>query len=171
VLELANPTAVNAGLSQHIDRIDVYRDRRIIMRTCRLGVFEGIEVILSGTDRAHRDGLDDGNPSTSHIESVKPRRRARLRLDKSSTASPGSTPTARDVTDPDRFAGLEPRWFWEDHLELPAKQCWSALHAEEVHRRRSETGWSLQKLADAFGKSIPTIRRALRIASERIGTS
>jgi DNA-directed RNA polymerase specialized sigma24 family protein len=51
-------------------------------------------------------------------------------------------------------------------MEYPGKRCWAKDHAAEVLRLKKEQGLSLRKLAEHFGKSIPTIRHALRLARE-----
>ena len=167
VLESANPTMVNAELSMHIDRIDAYPDYRVVMRTCRLGVFEGAEALLSCPDGVEGDVTPSDSASTeSCTPKVRPRRRAKLRVEPSFSDDARPGPAACDVQDPDRFAGLRPNWFWEDTFELPRKQCWSAKHAREVKQKRDQTGWTQTKLTDHFGVSRPTIRRAIELAEQ-----
>jgi hypothetical protein len=62
-----------------------------------------------------------------------------------------------------RFAGLGPEWFWEDTFQLPRKTCWAREQAAEVARLRAG-GLTLEELAVHFGKSVPTIRAALKRA-------
>jgi DNA-binding CsgD family transcriptional regulator len=70
--------------------------------------------------------------------------------------------TAADVG---RFAELAAHWFWEDTFQIPGRICWAAEHAVEVAQLRGG-GLTMEKLAERFGKTIPTIRNALRLAAE-----
>ncbi len=98
---------------------------------------------------------------------AKPRRRAVRRVVAEDGNQAALQAAAHQAADVDRFAGLGPEWFWEDTFQVPGKRCWSEEHAVEVAAKKQETGWSLPKLAEHFGKSIPTIRRALGIAQEQ----
>ena len=67
--------------------------------------------------------------------------------------------------DPKRFSDLGPEWFWEDTLEVPKPTYWAAEYAAEVVRLRAD-GMTIEKLAAHFGKTPPTIRKALRIGAK-----
>ncbi len=168
VMKLANPTALNIQLAHHIDTIEADRDRRIVIRTCRLGVFEGLEVLLAGTASPRRELVDSSGSLPLKGTVVTPRQRARLRHEGTTIGPSPAATCGRDIHDPDRFARLGGRWFWEDHIELPAKRCWSELNAERVLELRQKNDWTHRRLSEELGKSIPTIRKALKIARERM---
>ncbi|MHC4236631.1 MAG: recombinase family protein, partial [Planctomycetota bacterium] len=71
-LGLTNPTTLNVELSQHIDRIEVHRDRRIVLRTCRLGIFEGVEVLISGSNGQDRRADQNGDSKRGTLDVVTP---------------------------------------------------------------------------------------------------
>ena len=97
---------------------------------------------------------------------VTPRRRPQRHLSDPFTGSSVTATDLLDVHDPRRFDGLTPNWFWTDAFESPGRRCWAKEHANEVRRIRDQRGVSLKKLAALFGKSIPTIRHALKIAHD-----
>jgi DNA-binding CsgD family transcriptional regulator len=66
--------------------------------------------------------------------------------------------------DPDRFAGLADEFVWEESLHLSQKLSWAEEYAAEVARLRI-AGTTVERLAEQFGKSVPTIRSALRRAA------
>jgi hypothetical protein len=158
VLAQNNPSRGNLELSLHIDQIRCHQDGRVVVRTCKLGALAGVMGLVSNTPAA-----EAGPPATLGQDQVAtPRRRARLRIDSADENAEELREAAVTVADVHRFAGLGPEWFWEDTIQIPRRTCWSEEHAAEVAARKQETGWSLAKLADHFGKSIPTIRLALK---------
>jgi DNA invertase Pin-like site-specific DNA recombinase len=172
VLATANPTAINAELSLHIDRVEAYPDGRVVMFTCKLGLFEGVEALLARPDGDAAEGPEAGSiGNQTAVPRIRPRRRGKLRVDRSQTSDTRPGHVTRDIQDPQRFAGLEPNWFWKDTLQCPWRRCWAKDHADEVLRTWTEQRMSLTELADRFGKSIPTIRHALKIAREQNGSN
>jgi DNA invertase Pin-like site-specific DNA recombinase len=138
VLARGNPTEINAELAKHIVAIKVFPDERVVLQTTRLGLFEGVEVMLT----------EQARPAPPVNEDL-----------------PGNGRTRRS-----RFGDrveLPLRWVDEAIFRAPRRRCWSDANAEEVARHRLETGDSLAKVAKHFDRSIPTIRRALRVAQER----
>lgn len=160
VLGGGNPTRGNLELSLHIDRIDCFVDGQVLMRTSRLGVFEGAVELLrrpegpAGGPLAHDPNL---------LGKIRPRRRARLRVEEDLSKGNGRLPQMDHATNPERFAGLEDRWFWQDSLEVPRSSSWAERNAAEVAKLRV-TGMTLEQLAAHFRKTPPTIRKALRLA-------
>jgi transposase-like protein len=73
---------------------------------------------------------------------------------------------AFSAADPLRFAGLSNDWFWEDRFQIPERMCWSEENALEVAGFRLEHRESIKKTAEYFGKTPPTIRKALKLAKE-----
>jgi hypothetical protein len=162
VLASGNVTLGNLELGRHIDRIDAYPDGSVVLRTTKLGVFEGAVALLS-----RPEGAPVARPA-SDTKRVKPRRRGRLRVDGPLPDGSGLVSNPEPGLDPGRFSGLGPEWFWEDLLEIPRPTFWSADHADEVLRFRQEhPEWTMVQLCAYFGKTSPTIRKALRIAAER----
>jgi hypothetical protein len=163
VLATQNPSRTNLELSLHIDAIRCYQDGRVVVRTCKLGALAGSTDLLVRPG----DGSAQGSAGDSEAMAAKPRRRAVRRVAADDGNQADLQAAAHQAADLERFAGLGPEWFWEDTFQVPRKTCWSEEHAAEVAAKKQETGWSLAKLAEHFGKSIPTIRRALRLAQEQ----
>jgi hypothetical protein len=161
VLASGNAALGNLELSRHIDRIDVHADGRVVMRTSKLGIFEGAVAQLARPSGSAPPTADE--PGTKRIQ---PRRRGRLRVDEPLGSGPGPLPEIPESLDPGRFADLDAKWFWEDVFEMPRSSCWAAEHASEVSQLRGE-GWTIDRLIAYFGRSKAAIRHALRIAAER----
>jgi DNA invertase Pin-like site-specific DNA recombinase len=160
VLGGTNPTLGNLELALHIDRIDCFADGQVLMRTSRLGMFEGVvELLRRPVVR------EPGQQATGAVprQPIKPRRRARHRIEEAPSQERGRLARTDQATDPERFAGLEDRWFWEDRLQVPQAASWAARHATEVAELRA-TGMTVAALAAHFGKTPPTIRNALALA-------
>ena len=163
------PTLGNLELSLHIDRIVCHKDGSIVMRTCKLGSFTGALDLLIDHDPVSDEHSD---PDTTDGEyRPRSRRRGRVRVDPEDDAGFDMVAAANFAADPDRFAGLPDDWFWVDRFTIPDKEPgWSSANAEIVHRRyqeiERETGKtpSLSALAREFGKSRPSISRALAIS-------
>jgi DNA invertase Pin-like site-specific DNA recombinase len=162
VLGRGNPSDINFELSLHIDGIDVGADGTVIMRTCKLGCFEGASELLAVADQ--QEGSMGNGTGVIAGHRVRNRRRGQLRL-----ADPDllGNPQAHEqnfVATADRFEGLEDQWFWEEQLPMTRQVSWTRRHAAEVAALRASDrkAWSLQKLANHFGVSKPTISAALR---------
>lgn len=145
ILNRSSPTVVHRLLAHHIDRIVVGNRGEVNVSTHRLGVFEG------STLEFGPDGRSDRNPVAA--------------------SAPGDrTPSSRSAAEAnsERPCGSElsrGRWCNDELFRLPQRACWSAEHAEEVARFKAETGLPLKQIGQHFGKSVPTIRRALRLAA------
>jgi DNA invertase Pin-like site-specific DNA recombinase len=163
-LDKGAPTRGNLELSQHIEQIEVFADGRILMHTCRLGIFDGV-VELVRRARGESRTTNPSPPGAANVVVARPRTRRRLRPE---DGEGEEDRTALQIAqDPMRFAGLDSKWFWVDSLEMPQFQCWSQSHAAEVAAKRAENPklWTIQKLALHFGVARPTIRSALARAA------
>lgn len=160
VLAGNNPTQGNIELSRHIDRIECFADGKVVLRSTLLGIFDGAVPLLR---RARGGGDRDAptNGSDKPLAQVKPRRRAQLRVEEP-VSEHDSAQGAMDISDPERFSGLDACWFWEDVLEIPRALSWAEAHAAEVARLRATM--TMEQLATHFGKTIPTIRNSLKKA-------
>ena len=164
VLAAGNPTFGNLELGRHIDRIDAFPDGSVVLRTSKLGIFEGAAALLARPDAAPLPSATADGP----VRTVTPRRRGRLRVESPTLGDPASAPESQPGLDPNRFANLDPEWFWEDALEIPRPTFWSDEHAEEVLRvRREHPDWTVDRLCHHFGVTPPTLRKALRIGEQR----
>jgi hypothetical protein len=67
--------------------------------------------------------------------------------------------------DPERFVGLADAFFWKESMTVDRPKPWVEEYAHEVGRQRSE-GKTHEQLATQFGVTLPTIRKALRIAAK-----
>jgi DNA-binding CsgD family transcriptional regulator len=162
VLASNNATLANLELSMHIDRVTCYADGKIIMRTCKLGALPSVLEQVVQEDRPARSPRTSTDDDRAALASL--RRRPRLRVDSSGEDGEDVRAALDAASDPDRFAGLDDRWFWEDTFQVPRKKSWAEEHALEVAQLRAE-GLTLEKLRDQFGKSVPTIRKAMRYAA------
>jgi hypothetical protein len=159
VLAKNNPSMGNIELAHHIDRIDCFGSGKIVVRTCTLGVVAGAVDFL-----ANQNGSQGRNAvSQAGVRRVKPRRLTRRRLDSGEPVTEDLKARAAWATDPQRFADLDERWFEERVFTVPKRLSWVEEHAPEVAARR-KLNETEQQLAEHFGKSLPTIRAALRIA-------
>jgi hypothetical protein len=161
ILAGQNPSRTNMELSLHIDTIQSYRDGRIVVRTCMLGALAGTAELFSRPP----DVSPQGTAGASDAMVAKPRRRALRRVVADDGNQSALQAAAHEAADVDRFADLGPEWFWVDEFRLPEKTCWTQKYAEEVAALRA-TGWTIARLVAHFGKTIPTIRAALRLAKK-----
>jgi hypothetical protein len=156
----ANSTLVNLELMRHIERIDCHRDGRVVMRGTLLGLFEGAVELLSRQEAS----VDVVVDPVETCGKVKPRRRGRLRIDDLSADAGLDLGVPDTVLDPNRFQGLPEQFMWEERFYLSRKLSWAEEHAADVAGARAE-GLTMQGLAERFGKTVPTIRAALRCAA------
>jgi len=159
VLAAHNPTLANIELAQHIDRINCFADGRVVLRTCRLGILADAVDLLATYDQPNEGGPVELSP----IKQIQPRRLACRSIASDGNPTEEKKALAQWSTDPHRFNGLDERWFEEHEFEVP-KPGWYFKHAAEVVKKRAE-GLSHEELAEIFGRSIPTIRKALHHAA------
>ena len=155
VLAADNPTRGNLELSLHIDRIVCFRDRKVTLRLCKLGVMPDAVMMFSAPSiRTKGDSIGHDKPSRS-------RRRGKLRVIDEGT-DVDLRAQANFIANSERFAGLSDEWFWTDEFRIPESISWAAENATAVFRRRQETRFSFRKLADEFKVTPPTVRAAIR---------
>jgi site-specific DNA recombinase len=162
VLAGHNPTLGKLELSKHIDRIDCFVDGRVEMRGTLLGLFEGAVELLT------REGPPLPAPApeqTGEFAPAKPRRRGRLRLPSPSAESQDRLGHIDTALDPERMAGLPQEFLWTESFVIEEELYWSKKNAAKVAQLRI-AGKTIEGLAENFGKSVPTIRKALRLAAE-----
>lgn len=155
VLAANDPTRGNLELSLHIDRITCYRDDRVQLRMCKLGIApDAVEVLAAPVVKPVAEG--------EKTASGRARRRAKLRVI-DDDAEIDLRAQADFIADVDRFAGLGDEWFWTDEFTIPVSSSWASENAETVFRRRKESQLPYSKLAKEFGVTSPTIGAAIRI--------
>ncbi len=162
ILALNNPTRGNLELSLHIDRIDCFQDGRIVMWTCKLGALAGtVEMLARNEDHCSAHGAAPADSNVGGAAQATPRRRARLRVDGGADVKAAVNTAA----DPNRFAGLDDRWFWADVFQIPEK-VWpfQEMAIEVAIQRLAER--THEELASQFGVTVPTIRKALAYAAK-----
>jgi DNA invertase Pin-like site-specific DNA recombinase len=160
VLAGHNPTLGNLELSKHIEVITCYPDGRVEMRGTMLGLFEGAVELLSAGDNRESPAPKDTDLQTP----VVPRRRGRLRVPNLSADGKGLAGDADTALDPERFTGLPVSFFWTEPILIEESCSWSEQHAAQVAQARA-AGKTHEQLAALFDVSVPTIRKALRIAT------
>ncbi len=164
IMATNNPTMGNIELSLHIDRIDCFSNGSVAMRTCKLGSLGDAALLLATKDDAVTDREDKSDEHTDGDSQVTPRRRARLRVDHDHSDTEYLQAAAEFAADPNRFSGLDEQWFWIDDMQIPKRQSWAQENAVEVAEARAK-GLTMEAVAKHFGKTIPTIRKALRHAT------
>ena len=158
ILASGNPTEVNAELMQHVDRILVFPEGRVVIRCSRLGVLGAVgdRIVASNEQEDTCNGTNGNNDCFAVRQRPLPTRRICRGFDTpqstSITGGPGTLPD---------------KWVIEYEFQFERRPAWVEEYADEVRRRHDETGHSLNALAREFGKSRPTITRALEIAKAR----
>lgn len=165
VLAGENATLGNLELSLHIDRIDCFDDGHVKMRVCRLGALSECVELLS-TEYCANDTSPQADSSLNFAGRVKPRRRAKLRVDSIGSEAAELDATAAFVADPDRFTGLGDEWFQVFEFDVPTEKHWYQIHSLEVAQKRKE-GLTHAQLSEEFGVTVPTIRKSLKYAVKK----
>lgn len=166
VLEGECPTSMNLELSMHIDRIDCFHDNRITCRSCKIGSVPDAVIWFSKSSEQLESALESESDDTYQ---TKPRRRGWLNVNDLSLSDDQLSDRINMATDPHRFDRLPDEWFWIDEFRIPEKTFWAKENAGAVLARYNELKESQKKvslnvIANEFGKTRPTITRALDIA-------
>ena len=176
VLAGGSPTAVNEELALHVERIEVDARGRIDMRTSRIGALEGaVELLRSAGLGVAPPAVATPRPGDVTAHRVKSKRPTKRRPRHDEAERQGGVQQGADVAPPRGLdtqpltQRLDAKWFWADPLPVRLKSCWSEDMAAEVAALRASDPayWSLARLRQHFGKSVPTIRKALRAAGGR----
>jgi DNA invertase Pin-like site-specific DNA recombinase len=163
VLRSGNPSEVNVELSHVIDRIECSCEGDVTLRVSRLGIAPSALALGSRPE----SGVEAMPNPWSDLSEVTargtPRRRSIRRVE--------DRDSAHFVANPDRFQGLPEAWFWTDTFRQAKRASWAEAHAEEVHRARFAPDGTFRatfaSLEQVFGRTKPTLRKAIRIAEER----
>ncbi len=155
LLAEGNPSDVNVELSRHIVSILAYPDGSVVMKTNRLGVFEGASEILSGDGV----GFDVQCPADSEPDEIQIRPRALSR--RRTTGSPEGGALVRCNGSIEAPIHLPAKWVDAAIFQMPASTSWVDQHAEEVFLRRQAARLSYARLAAEFGVTPPTCRAAV----------
>lgn len=160
VLNFNNPSLGNIEIAQHVDQITCFPDGKTVLRTCRLGPLPGgVSLFASQEKREQR------------IEELRAEGKAtpckRLKRDLRHLAEDENEMDELNhwATDPFRFAGLDDVWFEEQEFYPPDKVYPYQELAPAVAEKRKE-GLTHAKLAEHFGVTTPTIRKALKHAAK-----
>jgi hypothetical protein len=166
MLNEGNASAMNLMLSHHIDTIWCDDTGHVVIRTCKLGALAG-DLTLFITDSSRpQDSASNAVPAKF---CAKPRRRARLDIKGAIEDDEAEIEANEFAVDTDRFAGLGPEWFAEDHFDVPETLSWAEANARAVAEFRLSTHSSMEVTAMHFEKTTPTIRAALNYAKEKYG--
>lgn len=158
-----NASAMNVLLAQHIDGIYCDQDGNIQLRTSKLGAIPDALDLIPRTE-----SVDLADHSRGIAEQhAKPRRRTRRNL--SDTFEDDDLAMALNdfAVDTKRFRGLGPEWFSVTEFRIPEEPTWREAHAQQIAEWRIDNAATMEETADHFGKTVPTIRAALREAKEK----
>lgn len=162
VLGCDNASRINVELARHIDTIRCDRDGKVVVRTCKLGA-------LALEDHASEFFASPPSPEgvTDLTTRGRPRKRGVRRLE-TADADAELRQEAHWAADVHRFASLGEDWFWHDEFMIPEATYWSKENALTVAKLKVEGDhMTNDRLAEHFGVTIPTIRKALRHAVEQ----
>lgn len=160
ILQTGNPSRLNLELSLHIDKIDCHKSGDVVLRTCKLGAFRDALPLL-----AVDEGIEDELVPLASPRKVKPRRRATLRLQSDGEDENELQALAEFAADPNRFAGINEKWFHERTFSVPVPMGWAEKNARIVAEKRKQ-GLTEQAIAVEQNVSLPTVRKALKIAKK-----
>ncbi|WP_417388684.1 hypothetical protein [Gimesia sp.] len=169
LLEGNHASAMNVALSQHIDGIYCDKNGKVVVRMTLLGALanpEALIPILSKPD-IEQTGTTDLN---SNIPGNCSRRRTRRNLGDSFEDDDEGELANDHAVNPFRYATLGDEWFTEDVFQIPERPLsWAAAHSCEVAKYRLQHRASMQATVNHFGKTKPTIQKALQYAKEHFG--
>lgn len=165
ILAESNPSLVNIELSLHIDKINCNADGTVTARFCKLGL-AGMEFINSIALMGLSNNHIDADAQSKNGWQYSPRRRARLSVSSELYAAWDLESLAHWATDPHRFEYMDDCWFEEVTFVRPRSQCWAEANAIAVAETRLNEQLTEFALAEKFGVSNLTIRKALKIAVE-----
>ncbi|HBN78765.1 MAG TPA: hypothetical protein DD473_23730 [Planctomycetaceae bacterium] len=160
-----NASAMNVLLAQHIDGIYCDQDGNIHLRTSKLGVItDALELLPRGE---HAYSTDRSHDITE--QRAEPRRRTRRNLSDTFEDDDLAISLNDFAVDPTRFQGLGEEWFNVTEFRIPSEPTWRETHAQQIAEWRLENAATMEETADHFGKTVPTIRAALREAKNKHG--
>lgn len=153
VLAAGNPSDLNEELAKHIESIVVHPDGTVVMRTSRLGLFEGAsEILASGSEGATEEVGESGG--------FKIRKRALTR--RRTTGDIKTSKLEKPSGMVETLVSLPDKWVDEAIFKVPVATSFPKEHGEEVFLRRQAGKLSYAKLADEFGVTAPTCRAAVK---------
>jgi hypothetical protein len=159
ILAGGSASDINIELALHIESILVHPNGTVVMRTNRLGLFEGAAEILAGEvpEISVLDNIDD-EPSDTF--KVRPRAISRRRT----TGSAETSKLAKADGVIEGHVPLPEKWVDEAIFQMPKLISWAEEHAVEVAERRL-AGRTIEQLCEEFDKVPATIRSSLRHAA------
>ncbi|QDT32009.1 hypothetical protein [Thalassoglobus polymorphus] len=164
-----NASAMNVLLAQHIAGIYCDQEGNIRLRTSKLGAFPDALEFLPLLEMSSECSI----PDTEDLEDSKcqtlPRRRTRRNVSDSFEDEDVAMALNDFAVDTRRFQGLGPEWFSVTEFRIPEEPTWREAHAQQIAEWRIDNAATMEETANHFGKTVPTIRAALREAKEKHG--
>ncbi len=142
-----NATATNVELAKHIYAIEFDQTGAVTMTATVFGFFGELADLVAAP-----------------VDAAVIARRLRRRQEPMKILSDIDDPILGEVTGR-RPPELDAEWVWTAPLEIPTTVSWAKRHAAEVAKAKAE-GLSNGQLAERFGRSKPTIAKALKHARE-----
>ena len=156
VIAKGSPSDINEEFSRHIESIRVFPTGVVVMRTSRLGIFEGADHYLS-CDVTREEVLRQG---TEDSDDFKIRPRTLTRRCTTGPAEVSRLVKANGVIE--GIVNLPDKWVDESIFQIPKSNSWASRRSEEVFLRRQAARLSYAKLGAEFGVSAPTARAAVK---------
>lgn len=165
LLDGENASAINIALAQHIESIRCDPEGKVRLRMCTLGALANPLEIAEVAGLLPPAAADPLSQPTAN-----PRRRRTRRDVGEASGDFKDLDLANDMAvTVDRFEGLGDEWFTVDEFVIERHTFWAHSKARAVAEYRLRTGATMEKTTAHFGRSIPTIRAALRYAKEQYG--
>lgn len=154
-----NACAANLELAKHLETITVFRDRRVCLRFCRVGlVGNATQILVSNEGEC---------ASAARVDRSTKRRLRPKRMVPDDNPTPWIwRPQEIATIDLDRFSDVPEDWFWTVDRVIPSKLTWPEQNGLEVARYRIENPCTIDKLEARFGVARRTIYSALDYAKK-----
>ena len=164
-----NASAMNVLLAQHIAGIYCDQEGNIRLRTSKLGAFPDALGFLPLLETPSECSISETDDLEGSERQTQPRRRTRRNVSDSFEDDEVAMALNDFAVDTRRFQGLGPEWFSVTEFQIPTEPTWREKHAREIAEWRIANAATMEETAEHFGKTVPTIRAALREAKKQYG--
>ncbi|MBD3675699.1 MAG: hypothetical protein HUJ26_19480 [Planctomycetaceae bacterium] len=160
---------MNVLLAQHIAGIYCDQEGTIQLCTSKLGAFPDALEFLPLLEMSSESFVPDAACLEGSEYQSQPRRRTRRNVSDSFEDDDVAMALNDFAVDTRRFKGLGPEWFSVTAFQIPTEPTWREEHARAIAEWRIKNAATMEETAEHFGKTVPTIRAALREAKKQHG--